>query len=322
MQSAKVARMRLSSLFAAVLVLSSTALVAQQPVRPAITGVAFMRVYTTDPAAAQRFYGQTLGFERHEIGGEWVYPVNSLQWLEVIPHKGPEANHMMAAIAFTTRDAAGLEKYLAAHGVAAVQPLHEGEFGVRDPEGNLVIFVQSTAVAHPASRADKPGPVAKMVADAPASPNATSHRIIHVGFIVKDADKENAFWRGLLGFRPYWHGGFKPDVTNWMSMQVPDGQDWIEFMLHIKEPVDLRQSGVQDHFSLGEETMSDALTALKKNGCTGPECSKTQIGRDGKVQLNLFDPDLTRVEFMEFKATQKPCCSEFTAANPTETESR
>lgn len=313
--------MRLRIVLTAAL-LASTGVVAQQPTRPAITGVAFMRVYTTDPAAAERFYGQTLGFERHEVGDEWIYPVNKLQWLEVVPHAGPQANHMTAAIGFTTRDAAGLERYLAAHGVPAEQPLRDGEFGARDPEGNLVIFVQSAAVAHSASLADKPGTVAKMVAEASVSPNGTSHRIIHVGFIVKDADKENAFWRGLLGFRPYWHGGFSPDVTNWMSLQVPDGSDWIEYMLHIKEPVDLRQSGVQDHFSLGVATMNDAVAALERNGCTGPACSKTQVGRDGKVQLNLYDPDLTRVEFMEFKPTQKPCCSEFTAAHPTETEDR
>ncbi len=41
-------------------VLSVPAL-AQQPTRPAITGVAFARFYTTDPAAAQKFYGSTLG---------------------------------------------------------------------------------------------------------------------------------------------------------------------------------------------------------------------------------------------------------------------
>ena len=29
---------------------------AQQPTRPAITGIAFARFYTTDPAAAQKFY--------------------------------------------------------------------------------------------------------------------------------------------------------------------------------------------------------------------------------------------------------------------------
>jgi len=308
--------MRFRALFASLLFTSPTILTAQQ--RPAITGVAFMRVYSTDPAATQKFYGQTLGFERHEADGLWIYPVNKLQWIEVIPHAGPEENHRMAAVGFTTRDAAGLQSYLAAHGVKAEQPLHDGQFSVRDPEGNLVIFVQSDA-AHPANKSNKPGSIAKL---APPSPNAASHRIIHVGFIVKDKDKEDAFWKGLLGFRPYWHGGFQEGTDNWVSIQVPDGADWLEYMLRIKEPVDLRSSGVQDHFSLGVEKMSDALAALAHNGCEGPNCTKTQVGRDGKVQLNLYDPDLTRVEFMEFKPTQKPCCSDFTAEHPTAAESQ
>jgi len=68
--------------------------------------------------------------------------------------------------------------------------------------------------------------------------------------------------------------------------------------------------------------MSDAISALAKNGCTAPGCSKTQFGHDGKVQLNLFDPDQTRVEFMEFKPTRTPCCSDFTGIHPTATESQ
>ena len=310
-----------SAVLSIVAVLSSALLLAQQPTRPAITGIAFMRVYTTDPSAAQNFYGKTLGFERREADGLWIYPVNKLQWIEVIPHPGPENNHMMAAVAFTTRDAAGLQRYLAAHGVKAEQPLHDGEFSVRDPEGNLIIFVQSTA-AHPSNRSDKPGSIAKLVADAPPSANATSQRVIHVGFIVRDPDSEATFWRGLLGFRPYWHGGRQPGETDWISQQVPDGSDWLEFMLRVKEPVDLHQSGTSDHLSLGEEKMTDALTALARNGCEGPNCTKTQFGHDGKVQLNLFDPDQTRIEFMEFKPTNKPCCSDFTGEHPTATESQ
>lgn len=318
-------------MLASLLFASSSVLFAQQ--RPAITGIAFMRVYVTDPAAAQQFYGTTLGFERHKADGMWIYPVNKLQWLEVIPHAGPEPNHRMAAFGLMTRDAAGLERYLAAHGVKAEQPLHDGEFAVRDPEGNLAVFVQSavqSTAVHSARGAERPGPiaesrpgsVARMVAKARSSPNATSHRIIHVGFIVRDREKEAAFWQGVLGFRPYWHGGRQPDETDWVSQQAPEGQDWIEFMLRVKEPVDLRQSGTSDHVSLGEESMQDALAMLKKNGCVEVRCSKTQIGHDGKVQLNLFDPDRTRVEFMEFRPTREPCCSAFTAAHPTAEESR
>jgi hypothetical protein len=41
-----------------------------------------------------------------------------------------------------------------------------------------------------------------------------------------------------------------------------------------------------------------------------------RIGRDGKWQLNLFDPDGTRTEVMELHAVAKPCCSPFTAPDP------
>jgi hypothetical protein len=42
------------------------------------------------------------------------------------------------------------------------------------------------------------------------------------------------------------------------------------------------------------------------------------MGRDGKGQFNLWDPDDVRVELMNFHATEKPCCSAFTAEDPAE----
>jgi hypothetical protein len=66
--------------------------------------------------------------------------------------------------------------------------------------------------------------------------------------------------------------------------------------------------------------MADAVAGLQRNGCEGANCTKTQLGRDGKVQLNVFDPDLTRVEYMEFKPTGTPCCSPILGKTPTDTE--
>jgi hypothetical protein len=34
-----------------------------------------------------------------------------------------------------------------------------------------------------------------------------------------------------------------------------------------------------------------------------------KIGRDGRWLMDLYDPDLTRVEFMIRKPVQTPCCS-------------
>ena len=43
-----------------------------------------------------------------------------------------------------------------------------------------------------------------------------------------------------------------------------------------------------------------------ERGYTAKE--KPQIGRDGKWQYNMYDPNFTRVELMEPKPVQKPCC--------------
>ncbi|RZU42000.1 VOC family protein [Edaphobacter modestus] len=275
--------------------------------RPAITGIAFVRVYASDAAASADFYGKTLGFSSSKDGKVTRYPVNDLQWIEVTPLPSPAPASRLEAVGFMTRDARALESYLKAHSVEIVDPLRKGRFSVRDPEGNLIVFVQQV----------------KGAAVPPAVPaTAVSRRMIHAGLVVKDPAAENRFYREILGFRPYWHGGMNDTTTSWVSQQVPDGSDWLEYMLNVSPNATLKQIGVMDHMSLGVAHMNDAIAALERNHCEGPNCTAAKTGRDGKVQVNLYDPDLTRVEMMEFEPVEKPCCSEFTAKHPTEQEPR
>ena len=58
--------------------------------------------------------------------------------------------------------------------------------------------------------------------------------------------------------------------------------------------------------------MSDAAQLLRSRGWKPTENEKQQIGKDGKWQLNLYDPDGTRVELMEFTPVQTPCCAPYT----------
>ncbi len=298
---------------------------APSPIRPAITGVAFFRGYTTHPAEAERFYGSTLGLAEKtsaDAPDTWIFPVNPSQWVEVLHGEAPpRPNVRLAAVGFTTRDVAGLERYLNAGGVPTAVPLHNGEFGVRDPEGNLVFFVQSPF--SPAAGAAKIAGPAGLASTAGPLPSASSVRIIHVGFLVHDREKENTFWRGTLGFRPYWYGSHADgSPVDYVSLQVPDGTDWVEYMLNQPADPDLHTAGVMDHFSLGTERMQTVLADLQRNGCTGRDCTAINAGRDGKIQLNLYDPDLTRVEYMEFTPAMKPCCSPFTGTQPGLTENR
>src|SRR5260370_7378481 len=165
-----------------------------------------------------------------------------------------------------------------------------------DPEGNRVLFMSTRGTF--ASLLGYPG----------------DSQLIHAGFVVHDRAAEDHFYKDILGFHVYWHGGRKDDETSWVDMQVPDGTDWIEYMLNVPANADHHTLGVMNHIALGVPDIKAAREQLIKNGWSGNEQPK--IGRDGKWHLNLYDPDDPPVEFMEFTPTQKPCLSQFTCPHP------
>lgn len=269
--------------------------------RPAITGIEYVHVYAANPAASHRFYKDRLGAPEVKAAhpGTDQYQIGKDQYVAV--SKAASATTGMDEIAFRTADANGLRRYLAEHGVKVPDSVRKNadgslEFQIADPEGHRVAFVQ------PVSEADVQDPV--------------SHRIIHAGLVVKDREAMDRFYKDILGFRLYWHGGMKPEETDWVAMQVPDGTDWLEYMLHVSDNPSHHELGVMNHLSLGVLHIDDAETSLEKAGWKPGNEEHKQMGKDGKWQLNVFDPDDVRVEYMEFTPAQKPCCSEFTGPHP------
>ncbi|USI73233.1 VOC family protein [Sphingomonas morindae] len=278
--------------------------------RPAITGISHLAVYARDMKGADHFYRTTLGARRAEdpeAAGGVRYFINGDQFVELLPAPAGLGQSLLAHIAYKTSDAAALRRYLAAHGVADLSPLvshgNERSFTARDPEGNSVEFVQGVAG----------GPV----------PGAIGARLLHVGMAVRDRAREDGFYRTLLGFRPYWYGAFQPDKVDWVSQQVPDGHEWLEYMMVgptsdvTEDKVDARQLGVLNHVSIAVRNMEAAVTTLYAQDRLSPRHDGPQMGLDGKWQANLYDPDGTRVELMEYGPVMKPCCSAFTADSPT-----
>jgi catechol 2,3-dioxygenase-like lactoylglutathione lyase family enzyme len=290
--------------------------------RPRILGIDHVSFYTTAPEGVQKLYGSVLGLADAaaiEPGGTVRYIVG-VQWVGYSTAPDPKATDRMDHVAFSTDNIVGLRHYLSANGVkvSGVQGWsdHSLSFSIMDPEGHRVEFVEHAAVEHPTVE-HAAGENAKADAAAPAA-GAVSRRMIHAGFLVHNRDAEDHFYRDLLGFRPYWHGGMQEDKTDWVAMQVPDGTDWLEYMLNQPEHPDLQLTGVMNHISLGVADMPKAQAILESHGWKPHDGEKAQMGRDGKRQLNVFDPDLTRIELMEFKPAQKPCCSEFTGPHPSE----
>jgi hypothetical protein len=107
-----------------------------------------------------------------------------------------------------------------------------------------------------------------------------------------------------------------------VSQQTPDGHDWLEYMMVGPgsdvplEKVDANELGVLNHLSLGVRNMEAAVTTLYRENRLSTRHDGPQMGLDGKWQANLYDPDGTRIELMEFQPVSKPCCSTFTADSP------
>jgi catechol 2,3-dioxygenase-like lactoylglutathione lyase family enzyme len=305
--------------------------------RPAILGLSNMGVYTSNPAQAEEFYVHQLGMRKaadpYNPAGTRFY-VNQEQFIEVLPLPANSGVNRLDHVGYITANAEQLRVYLRTRRVdvpGSVQHASDGSswFEVKDPEGNTAQFVQ------PPARVLAIKDTAALYSDSGADP--IGHRIIHVGFAVHSEDTENAFYRDILGFQPYWHGGMHPERTDWVSQQVPNGHDWIEYMLSVgSRPapsasdiaaagasgntiVPLGELGVLDHFSLGVTNMEKSVTTLSAEDRLGAVDARPQMGKDGKWQFNLYDPDKVRVELMEFTPVEKPCCSSFTAENPSPT---
>jgi len=274
----------------------------EQHPRPRILGIARVEFYSTNLAAARDFYSQILRPEGACLWCEQIprSPLGialSLHQALILatPAKTSPAN-MLYEIDFAVDDVNAMRAYLAANKVEVLEDKKDSFPVIIDPEGHRIGFVQSPST------------------HAKARPSMESMHLIHAGFVVQNRNSEDRFYQDLLGFHVYWHGGMKDEETNWVDMQVSDGTDWIEYMLNVPADADKKLLGVMNHIALGVPDIHAAAKQLLTNGMKLSE--EPQIGRDGKWQLNLYDPDDTRVELMEFTPVEKPCCSSYTGPHP------
>ncbi len=277
------------------------------PERPPIIGVAHIGLETNDMIAARQCYGKGLGYlEPFSLdkpsGGLMLtyFKVNDHQYIEVFPDLKSDAQDRLSHIAFETTDIRRLRDYLASRGVEVPDAVPKGLDGnlsmmLKDPDGHNVEFVEYMPGSLHSRNFGKFLPATRI-----------SERIIHVGVTVEDRSAADRFYQDILGFKMMWYGGMSNDRIDWVDMRTPEGSDWLEYMLNVHNPSP-RQLGVMNHFALGVQSIQAAYKTVLARGLKPPEPPK--IGRDGKWQLNLYDPNYTRAELMEFHPVETPCCS-------------
>ena len=270
----------------------------EAPKRPPIVGVAHIALETDDMTAAQAFYGKGFGFD--EISGG-RFKVNDHQYIQLLPNLKSDTQDRLDHIAFETTNVKQLRAYLAAQKIAAPAITKDADGNLNlmlsDPDQHKVEFVQYVK-----------GTIQSFGLGRSMPPARVSERIIHVGVTVSDRAAADKFYKDILGFKMTWYGGPTDDSVRWVDMRVPEGTDWLEYMLGNVNPTP-KQLGVMHHLALGVVDIQAGFKKVKENGIEPPQPPK--LGRDGKWQLNLYDKNGTRTELMEFKPVQDPCCSPF-----------
>ena len=264
---------------------------AQSPApRPLITGISHVAFRVSEGAAARKFYADLIGLSEGAPAGkgQLIFPVGHQQYIQLEPGLPATEDERLSHLAFATPDVKALGEHFKARGIEVRQPAErctESAIRVVDPDGNPIEFVQ---VGWPPR------------GTAPSGGAALSSRILHAGLIIKDEQVAHKFYRDVLGFSEFWRGGRTEGVTSWVNMRVPDGTDYLEYMLVTAAP-ERRQRGVLHHVCLRVADIQTAWeTAATRSATMGrPLSSPPSVGVNGRWQLNLYDPDGTRVELME-----------------------
>lgn len=280
------------------------------PKRPRITGVAAFGAKVSNMEDARTFYSTVLGLEeaftiRSPVGGPdlTAFKINERQYVYVGQYLNDPSDSRLLFVGFETDDARALRKYLDAKGVPVppdIRPDAEGNlsFIVKDPEGNAVQFIQfQSRSVHGRSKGKFLGK------------RRLSDHALHVGYRIRDPEALDRFYKDLLGYRLIWKGGSRDDRFDWISMAVPDGNQWIEYMVNTGTPTP-RQLGVLNHLALGTLDIDGVHKQVVERGYT--DKAVPSIGRDGRWLMHLYDKDFTRTEFMIRKPVKEPCCSPIT----------
>jgi lactoylglutathione lyase len=291
----------------AVLLGAALSSLAAPPSRPRITAVAHVALYVHDLDKSREFYKGLLGyqepFSRTNDDGSIVLTfikLNDRQYVELFPEKeagGDRLNH----ISVETDDAAGMRTFLESRGVKVPDTVGKGRIGnlnfnIIDPDGHQVEIVQYLPDSWTMREQGKS-----------MTDGRVSTRLRHVGIIVTNLNAAVKFYRDVLGFQETWRGS-RPSTNqlSWVNLKVPEGEDYLEFMLYAEAPAP-NQRGTQHHLCLEVPDIEQAKTAVEQRTSASHYSRPLEVrtGVNRKRQMNLYDPDGTRVELMEPKTVDR-----------------
>jgi lactoylglutathione lyase len=184
--------------------------------------------------------------------------------------------------------------YLASRGLKVPDHVPKGRIGnlnfnINDPDGHTIEIVEYAADGWSLREKGKFMPAERI-----------SQHLLHAGILVGNLEAALRFYGDILGFHEIWRGSNNGQTLSWVNLRVPDGADYIEFMLYRNLPAPEKR-GVEHHICLETPDVGAALARLDARPYrkSYARTLEPRTGINRRRQLNLFDPDGTRAELME-----------------------
>ena len=276
-----------------------------------LLGIARVSIRVTNLGQARAFYSRIAGFEeasdaRNRDGSVAAayFKINDRQFLKIIPGLDANQARPMVGFAILTDQIAGLRRMLIARGLHPSKIRRDADdsrgFTLTNLPGQDLDFLEFVQY----------GP--KALADRTRGQYLGAHRLSanleHVGIIATNFDTAYDFYVKTLGFHEIWRrltADRSRPVIDHIQMPGPSG-DFIE-LSNIGESTSLtrRRAGVAAHLAFTVPDINAVVMEVHKLEPT-MHLQAPRYGLDNRWNFNLFDPDDTRVEFMQVADPTRP----------------
>lgn len=181
----------------------------KEPERPRITRLAGVEIVSSNLPAAESLYEQIFSLDsacrmcQKSFSGR-VF-MASAQWVHFTQMPATPPATLLTKVNFPIDDASVMKRWLKFKQVPFKEipsefPFSPPTLSVLDPEGHELRFVSGI-------RLDKQNSNVIFKPVGPVKITQAHMHMIHVGFVVRHREAMDKFYKDVLGFHVYWHGG-------------------------------------------------------------------------------------------------------------------
>lgn len=273
-------------------------------------GLAQVTVDVRDLDAARRFYAQVLGYEEafdlHDGAGQVTaafFKVNDGQFIELQP--GRTGWQSIWRFALRTDDIERLRSMLVDRGFNPTPIARRADgnlsFRIPHPPGEQMGYVEFLQY--------EPDSMSARTAGQFLGPRRLSTHLEHLGIITTDYDAAYRFYKDGLGFKDrYLRYNHEQTKVVLDQLDIPGPKlEFVELFNDAGSPLPVTHKVARGavHFAL---TVPDDMAVYRETFARGIGGHRPppRYAWDNRYNTNIYDPDGTRVEFMQPEDPQRP----------------